>query len=92
MPPTFLRPFLLVMAGLAILTATVLDGVMMRYMMQPMLRKLERMSPGPVVYPPAMQFVLERSWVRRLYHLLFAALLLGVWWYVGTPAGAARLR
>jgi hypothetical protein len=37
-----------------------------------------------------MAFMLERAWARRLYHLLFAALLVAGWWYLGTAAGAAR--
>jgi hypothetical protein len=88
----FYRAFLLVMSVLAFLTATVLDGVTMRHLVTPMLRMLERMSPQPVRYPPAMQFMLERAWARRLYHLLFAAVLFGLWWYLGTPEGAARFR
>jgi hypothetical protein len=83
------RGILLFMATLALLTA-ILDGLLMRHVVQPMLRVGEQMSGAPIRPPRLMAFMLERAWARRLYHLLFAALLLAGWWYLGTAAGAAR--
>jgi hypothetical protein len=80
------------MAGLAFLTATVLDGIMMRYVLTPLLRIAAQRNPGPLRYPAGMRVMLEKSWARRLYHLFFAVLLCAVWWYLGTPAGAALVR
>ena len=88
----FVRTFLLIMAVLAFLTATVLDGVTMRYMTQPILRRVEALSGGTGKYPPGIRFLLENAWARRLYHAAFAAIMVGLWWYLGTPAGMAMLR
>jgi hypothetical protein len=87
----FYRYFLLGMAALAFLTATVLDGFMMRHVLAPLLRVVAARSPTPPRYPPPMRFMLERAWARRLYHLAFGVLLLFLWWYLGTPSGAALL-
>jgi hypothetical protein len=85
----YYRYFLLGMAGLAFLTATLLDGIVMRYILEPLLRVAAQRSPAPLAYPPGIRFMLEKAWARRLYHLLFGVLLLVLWWYMGTPAGAA---
>lgn len=95
MPLTFIRPFLLVFGILAAATATVLDGVMLRHVLQPVLRHLERQSGQTSVrLPTPVQFMLDHAWARRLYNLLFATILLAAWWYLGTPAGqnVTRLR
>jgi hypothetical protein len=90
MPISLLRLLLLIFAILTILTATLLDGIMMRYIVRPMLRFAEQRAGGrPVEYPGPMRFLLERTWVRRSYHLLFAIVLLALWWYLGTSAGTA---
>jgi hypothetical protein len=88
----FYRAFLLVTAGLAFLSATVLDGIMMRYILEPLLRIAAQRSPAALRYPPGMRFMLEKAWARRLYHVLFGGLLLVLWWYLGTPAGATLVR
>lgn len=88
----FFRTFLLVMAALAFLTATVLDGITMRYLTQPLVRRFKAMGGGNAQYPPGMRYLLEHTWARRLYHLLFAVIMLGAWWYLGTAAGMALLR
>jgi hypothetical protein len=96
MPISLIRGFLLVIGVLAVGSATALDGIMMRQVVQPMFRLLERQAGGaPVRYPAPLQFMLEHAWARRTYHLLFAAITLALWWYLGTPAGVesfARLQ
>jgi hypothetical protein len=87
---SLVRVLLLVMSVLTLLSATVLDGLMMRYVVQPMLQLGERVGGAAVRPPGPMAFMLERPWARRLYNLLFAALLLTAWWYLGTAPGAAR--
>lgn len=72
-----------------ILSATVLDAVMTRLLWAPMLRFLESQAPRPTAFPPVMRLALERAWVRRLYNLFSAALLLAFWYYLGTASGAA---
>ena len=89
---TFFRTFVLVMAVLALLTATVLDGVAMRYIMRPIVRRMDDATGGSAAYPPGMRFLLEHAWVRRLYHAVFAALMFVLWWFLGTPTGIAILR
>jgi hypothetical protein len=91
MPLGVLRAYLLGLGLLAALTALVLDGIMLRYVLQPLVRLIEARSPAPVRYPPGMQFMLEHAWARRAYNLVFAAIVLGSWWYLGTPAGARLL-
>ena len=88
----FIRTFFLVLAVLALLTATVLDGFTMRYLMQPLLRHIDARSGGRVGYPRAFRFLLEHAWARRLYHGAIGALAFGVWWYLGTPAGVAMVQ
>jgi hypothetical protein len=89
-PVSLARAVLLVMSGLALLTATVLDGIMMRHFVQPILRLGERAKGGTVQPPRAMAFMFERAWARRIYHFVFAALLFAGWWYLGTEPGAVR--
>ena len=86
----FARGVLLVMSVLALLSATVLDGIMMRHVVQPVLRFGERANGGIVQLPRPMTFMFERAWARRIYHVLFAALLFAGWWYLGTEAGVAH--
>jgi hypothetical protein len=87
---TIARAVLLGMAVLALLTATVLDGVMMRLFVQPFLRFAAERA-GQAVQPPRpLAFMIQRAWARRLYHLFFAALLLAGWWYLGTDTGVAH--
>jgi hypothetical protein len=83
-----LRWIILGFSILAILTATLLDGVTMRFMIAPWLRMSERMAGGAVKTPRIMALMIERRWMRSAYHLVFAAVLLAGWWYLGTPAGA----
>ena len=85
---SFARGVLLALAALALLSATVLDGIMMRRVVQPILRLSERANGGRIQPPRAMAFMLERAWARRIYHVLFAALLFAGWWYLGTQPGA----
>ena len=87
-----IRAFLLVMSVLAFLTVTVLDGVVVRYMMKPFVRKMEELSEGRAQYPPGYLFMLENAWARRLYNLVFAWITFAAWWYLGTPAGLAMLQ
>ena len=88
----FVRTLLLVIAVLAFLTATVLDGIAMRYLMRPLVRRLDELGIGKAQYPPGLLYMLERAWARRLYHAAFAAITFGIWWYLGTPTGIAMLR
>jgi hypothetical protein len=83
-----LRWILLGWSILAFLTATILDGVMMRFIIAPWLRINERVAGGPVKSPRILALMIERRWMRSAYHLLFSILLLAGWWYLGTPAGA----
>ena len=64
------------------------DGILVRYVWQPLTRRLEARTNGPVRYPPGLRFVLTHAWARRAYNLAFAALMFAIWWYIGTPAGA----
>jgi hypothetical protein len=89
-PVNVARGVLLVMSGLALLTATALDGIMMRHFMLPILRLGERAHGGSIQPPRPIAFMLERAWARRLYHVAFAALLFAGWWYLGTASGAGR--
>jgi hypothetical protein len=91
MPVGVLRAYLLGLGLLAALTALVLDGVMLRYVLKPVVRFVEARSPAPVRYPAGIQFMLEHAWARRAYNLVFAAIVLGAWWYLGTPTGARLL-
>jgi hypothetical protein len=84
------RGVLLVMSALALLTATVLDGFMIRRVVQPVLRLGERMTGEPARPPRPMAFMFEHAWARRLYHLVFAVLLFAAWWHLGTPSGEAH--
>ena len=70
------------MAVLALLTATVLDGVMMRHVVHPMLGFVLRRSGGGSPAGP-LRFMLEHAWARRVYHLVAALVLFGLWWYLG---------
>jgi hypothetical protein len=83
-----MRWILLGWSILAFLTATVLDGVMMRFIIAPWLRMGERVAGRPVKPPRALALMIERRWMRTAYHLVFAAVLLAGWWYLGTPEGA----
>ena len=83
-----LRWILLGWSILGFLTATILDGVMMRFIVAPWLRANERTAGGPVKLPRAVAVMFERRWMRGVYHLVFAALLLAGWWYLGTAEGA----
>lgn len=88
MPLNLFRAFLLVLGVLAVLSALVLDGVLVRFLWQPLTRYLETHSPRPVRYPPGMRFMLAHGWARRTYNLGFAFVVFGIWWYLGTPAGS----
>jgi hypothetical protein len=70
----------------------VLDGIMMRYILEPLLRIAAQRSPAALHYPPGMRFMLEKAWARRSYHVLVGGLLLVLWWYLGSPAGATLVR
>jgi hypothetical protein len=88
MPLTFIRSFLLVFGILTALTATVLDGVMMRHVLQPLIRHIEsRSGQTNLRFPAPMQFMLTHAWARRLYNLLLATSVLSIWWYLRRPAG-----
>ena len=86
----FARGVLLVMSVIALLTATVLDGIMMRHFVQPVLRLGERANGGIVQLARPLAFMFERAWARRIYHVFFAAALFAGWWYLGTEAGVAH--
>jgi hypothetical protein len=83
-----LRWILLGWSILGFLTATILDGVMMRFIIAPWLRSNERMAGGSVRLPRFLALLIERRWMRTAYHLVFATVLLAGWWYLGTPDGA----
>ena len=76
------------MSVLALLTATVLDGVMMRHVVHPMLGLVQRRGGAPVTLPAFLRFMIEHAWARRAYHLVFAVVLFAVWWYLGSAEGA----
>jgi hypothetical protein len=82
-----IRWILLGFSILAFLTATVLDGVMMRFIIAPWRRSSERLTGGPVKLPTVLALMIERRWMRTIYHVVFAAVLLAGWWYLGTPDG-----
>jgi hypothetical protein len=92
MPLAALRVYLLCLGLLAAATALVLDGVMLRYVLQPLVRFIEARSPQPALLPPGMRFMLDHTWARRTYNATFAVIALGTWWYLGTTAGAHALR
>ena len=84
----FFRWYLFALGVLALLSATVLDGVTMRFLMLPMVRFIERHSGGQAV-PPPIRLMLERPRLRRAYHVAFAMIGLSMWWYLGTRPGSA---
>ena len=88
MPIGVLRAFTLGLGLLAIATALLLDGVLVRYVLQPVIRRFEARSGGHVTLPPGMRFMLEHAWARRAYNATFGLILVGIWWYLGTPSGA----
>lgn len=82
--------FVLLSLGLvALLLATVLHGVLIDRVVQPWLRYGERMSGQPAALPRSVARLFERGWPARAWHVAWAALFLGAWWYLGTAAGAA---
>lgn len=81
------RVYLLCLAALSATTALVLDGVMYRRVLKPLVELVEHTSPRPFRLPPQLRFMLEHSWARRLYHAAFTLVVLVMWWYLGTPAG-----
>ena len=85
MPIGVLRAYLLGLGLLALATAAFLDGVMLRHVLQPLVRRLEAQSARPLTLPPGMRFMLEHAWARRAYNAAFGLLMLGVWWFLGTP-------
>jgi hypothetical protein len=86
-----LRAYALGLGLLAIATALFLDGVIVRFVLQPILRRFEAQSGGRVTLPPGMRFMLEHAWARRAYNATFGLILVGIWWYLGTPSGARLL-
>ena len=70
-----LRVYLLCFGILAAATALVLDGVLLRYVLQPLVRFIEK-SPQPVRLPPGMRFMLDHAWARRAYNATFAVIVL----------------
>ena len=87
----FFRTILLVIGVFKLLTATVFDGIMVRYVMRSLVQRLDSLSHGRAKYPPGALFMLEHGWARRLYNLAIAASVLGAWWFLGTPAGLAMV-
>jgi hypothetical protein len=87
-PLHLVRTYTLALGVLALLCGLVLDGVLVRYVWQPLARHLEARSAGAVSLPPGMRFMLARPWARRAYNVAFAGVLFAVWWYLGTAAGA----
>lgn len=92
MPLAAFRVSLLCLGVLAAATALVLDGVMLRYVLLPLVRFIEANSPQPTRLPPGMRFILDHGWARRAYNATFAVIVLAMWWYLGTTAGANWLR
>lgn len=88
MPLSIFRTYALVLAVLSALSALVLDGVLLRYFWRPLANKLESRGDAPIRYPPGLHFMLTHAWARRAYNLAFAAIMLVIWWFLGTPAGA----
>lgn len=71
-----LRAVVLVMAVAALLTATVLDGLLMRYVMRPFIRQMLERS-GGTPYPPSIMFMVSGSRLgvlRTARHVLGALL------------------
>jgi hypothetical protein len=85
-----IRWFLLVASIVTFLTGTVLYWPMRRHILDQYFRLSARLGGRPVRFPPPLVFLLDHEWLGRAYHLCFAGLLLGVWWYLGTAAGAAH--
>ena len=79
------RYALLGSAILSLLQATLLFHAFQRRVFQPWFAMSERMG-RPV--PPIMRD--ER--LHRAWPLLMTAVLTGMWWYTGTPAGIALLQ
>ena len=85
-----IRWFLLVASILTFLTGTVFYWPMRRLILDQYLWLNARLGGGSVRHPPTLVFLLEHEWVGRAYHLGSAALMIGVWWYLGTAAGVAH--
>ena len=80
-----IRWILLVSGVAGILVATILFRPMQRWMLEPYLAAMARRG---LQAPP----LLRNERFLRLWNLLMGALLLAVWWYLGTEAGSALLR
>ena len=83
----FLRSYTLGLGLLAIATAVFLDGIMLRYVLHPLVRRFETQSGGRIPLP-GMRYMLEHAWARRAYNMTFGLMLVGIWWFLGTPSGA----
>lgn len=62
------RTYTLVLAVLSVLSALVLDGVLLRYFWQPLANRLESHSNAPIRYPPGLRFMLTHAWGAQLVH------------------------
>jgi hypothetical protein len=80
-----LRWFILVSVVINILQATILFEVFERWFIRPWFDMNERAG-GRV---PA---IIRDERVHRFWALFMAVLFSAIWWYLGTPAGAAILR
>ena len=79
------RWFILVSVVINILQATILFEVFERWLFRPWLAMNERAG-GRV---PA---IMRDERMHRFWALLMAIVSGGIWWYLGTPVGAAFLR
>jgi hypothetical protein len=81
------RWLLLAFAGLAVLTALAMHGLVRRLIL-PYIASASKASRGVISLPLKMFGVMiGRAWIFRLYHACFAAVLFAGWWYLGTAAG-----
>jgi hypothetical protein len=82
-----IRWTLLALAAVALLSATILYWPLYNATVRPWLRLAERAHGGPVALPAVVRLLFTNERVQRAWHLLWAALFVAGWWYLGTPAG-----
>ncbi|HXF23907.1 MAG TPA: hypothetical protein VN602_05280 [Gemmatimonadaceae bacterium] len=86
---SFFRSLLLALSGLAVVTGVAMHGIVRRTMLQPVIDASRRLDGVSAHALRLFSVMIGRAWVFRVYHLCFAVLFLGGWWYFGTAAGTA---
>ena len=89
-PLSLFRWLLFAFGLVGLLASTLLFDLFVRRPMHAWLQLNERLAGKPVRLPRPLGFVLEREVLLRAWQAVCAVVLLALWWYLGTAAGAAR--